>query len=110
METRWTAAGTCLAAVVVLGVADWYRSATEDRPARGKEDGPEAAVRKTAAAYVKVFNASDVKGLAALWAKEGQYTGPEGRWCAAGRQAVGDRDGRDAAGRARDRRHEHPDG
>jgi uncharacterized protein (TIGR02246 family) len=48
-------------------------------PVGGTQDSPEmAAVRKTAEAFVKAFNAGDAKAVAGFWAPEGEYVGPDG--------------------------------
>lgn len=53
-----------------------------------KADSPEhAAVRKVTAAFGKAFNQGDAKALAALWTKEGEYTGPDGERTR-GREAI----------------------
>jgi uncharacterized protein (TIGR02246 family) len=72
-----------LAAAALLG--SFYRSAAQDRAAAGsdkaeaKDESPDlAAVRKTAEEFVKAFNDGDAKALAALWTKDGEYTGPDG--------------------------------
>ncbi len=42
------------------------------------ESADGAAIRKSAAEFVKAFNAGDAKAAAALWTKDGEYTGPDG--------------------------------
>jgi uncharacterized protein (TIGR02246 family) len=73
-----------LAALAVAAAGVLYRLPADDKPAPGgKEPGqPEsaemAAVRKTADAYTRAFNAGDSKALASFWAKNAEYVGPDG--------------------------------
>jgi uncharacterized protein (TIGR02246 family) len=77
-------------AVGAAGAAGWLvRSRAEDKPAAppdkpgaadaDKPDSPAlAAVKKTAEAFAKAFNAGDAKAVAAFCTKEVEYVGPEG--------------------------------
>ena len=76
-----------LVALVAVGVGVVALSrapAREQAPkaSAGREDvgkeTPEAAVRKTAAAFVAAFNKGDARAVAAFWTAEGEYVGPEG--------------------------------
>jgi uncharacterized protein (TIGR02246 family) len=49
---------------------------TPSQPGRAED---EQAIRANATAYVKAFNASDARALAALWAPEGEYIDAGGR-------------------------------
>jgi uncharacterized protein (TIGR02246 family) len=75
-------------AVVAAGAAGWLvRSRAEDKPAAppdkpvvaDKPDSPAlAAVKKTAEAFAKAFNAGDAKAVAAFCTKDVEYAGPDG--------------------------------
>jgi uncharacterized protein (TIGR02246 family) len=90
MRTRIAlSTGALLAAGALLGwlAASGLMTPTtlaQDRPAPADkgQDQPDsaqlAAVKKTAQAYAKAFNAGDAKALAALWTKDGEYVGPDG--------------------------------
>ena len=56
--------------------ADEKSAAKKDKD-KGKAPGPEAAIRKTAGAFVKAFNKGDAKAVAAFWTKDGEYEGPD---------------------------------
>jgi uncharacterized protein (TIGR02246 family) len=90
MQTRTTlAAAALLAAGALLG---WLAASgrlapttlAQQRPAAGdpnlgQPDSPEmAAVRKTAEAFTKAFNAGDAKAVAAFWTKDGEFVGADG--------------------------------
>jgi uncharacterized protein (TIGR02246 family) len=47
-----------------------------DQPKQELDDV--AAVRRTAEAFTTAFNAGDAKAVAALWAPDGEYVGPDG--------------------------------
>ncbi|HYT94140.1 MAG TPA: SgcJ/EcaC family oxidoreductase [Gemmataceae bacterium] len=86
-----------LAAAATVGAL--YRSMAQEQaqpPAanaapQGKDGGSDgaevAAVRKTATAFVKAFNAGDAKAVAAFWTKDGEYIGPDGE-PVRGREAI----------------------
>jgi uncharacterized protein (TIGR02246 family) len=81
---------TAVAALVVLAAAatGWlYRSDAQDKapPARAVEgETPKTdpndivAVRKSADAFTKAFNAGDAKAVASFWTPDGEYTSPDG--------------------------------
>jgi len=58
-------------------------------PARAAESNPqeEAAITKTAEAFVEAFQKGDPKAVAAFWTPDGDYVDPNGR-VLQGRQAI----------------------
>lgn len=58
-------------------------AATTAKPATADQAAPEnpelAAIRKTSEAFVEAFNKADAKGIAQLWAKEGEYVDESGQ-------------------------------
>jgi uncharacterized protein (TIGR02246 family) len=72
--------------VIVVAVHSLGRTPAQEKAAvTGKEKGEDrgddaeiAAVRKSAARFVKAFNDRDAKAAAALWTKDGEYTDPDG--------------------------------
>ncbi len=80
---RIVIAGLTVVAVAAM-VGSLVCSRAQDRPAardkeQGQPDSPEmAAVKKTAEAYTRAFNAGDARALAALWTRECEYFGPDG--------------------------------
>lgn len=75
---------TALAAVVAAA-GFLYPLPAQDKPAAGSkgQDPPEpaevAAVRKTAAAFARAFNAGDARAVAAFWTKDGEFIGADGQ-------------------------------
>lgn len=74
-----------LAALAGVGAVVLSRAPAREQgrpPAAGPKDAgketPEAAVRKTAAAFVAAFNRGDARAVAAFWTENGEYVGPEG--------------------------------
>ena len=85
------AIGVLALVAVAVAAGALYRLAAQDRPAADdketKKDGKETkkddsaemtAVRKTADAFAKAFNAGDARAVAAFWTKDGEYIGPDG--------------------------------
>lgn len=66
------------AASLVLLVAPSHLAAAETPKAKNAAS-PEAAVRASADAFVKAFNAGDAKAVAALWAQDAEYTDEAGQ-------------------------------
>jgi uncharacterized protein (TIGR02246 family) len=70
--------------VAVAAAGSLYQLLAQDKPApesKGPaktESAEMAAVRKTADAFTKAFNAGDAKAVAAFWTKDGEYIGPDG--------------------------------
>ncbi len=80
---RRVLAGLVALVTAVLVIGSLSRSPAQDKSAPAeqggtKPDSPEAAVRKTAEAFMRAFNAGDAKAAAAFWAKDGEYIGPDG--------------------------------
>jgi uncharacterized protein (TIGR02246 family) len=77
---------TAALAVVAIAAAvgSLYQLPAQDKPVpSGKDQGqPEsaelAAVRKTAEAFTRAFNAGDAKAVAAFWTKDGEYVSADG--------------------------------
>jgi uncharacterized protein (TIGR02246 family) len=74
-----------LAVIALTATFGWaYRPLAQGQPASGDKDQGQpasaeiAAVRKTADDFAKAFNARDAKAVAALWTKDGEYSGPDG--------------------------------
>src|SRR5260370_38792538 len=65
--------------IVPLGLACVLGIATS--PARAAESNPqeEAAIAKTAEAFVEAFQKGDAKAVAAFWMPDGDYVDPTGR-------------------------------
>src|SRR6185503_5112452 len=83
---KWKVVAGCLLALVALGVFGLYRGTADDRPA-AKSDAAEPAVRATAEAFVKAFNAADPKAVAALWTADGELIEASGE-ALRGRKAI----------------------
>jgi uncharacterized protein (TIGR02246 family) len=70
--------GCVLMGVILLGPAGCSKRVAEEKttPKSTKKDAkpasPEEAIRATAAAYVKAYNAADAKALASLWTPDGE--------------------------------------
>jgi len=75
-------AGLLIVAVAALTgslVHSHGQDTREAKEAPVQPDSPEmAAVKKTAEAFAKAFNAGDAKEMAAFWTKDGEYVGPDG--------------------------------
>jgi uncharacterized protein (TIGR02246 family) len=93
LSTKWRPTAAPLIAtlsvavlcVVCLGGADKKTptpaAATESKPDEAKPAAPkegEVAIRATAAAFVKFFNAGDAKGVASLWTPNGTVADQDG--------------------------------
>jgi uncharacterized protein (TIGR02246 family) len=86
MNRQWRVFLTAAVVVAAAVAGSLYHLAAQDRPApadkkpdQAPPDSPElAAVRKTAEAFAKAFNAGDAKAIAAFWTAEGEYVGPDG--------------------------------
>ena len=85
------AIGVLALVAVAVAAGALYRLAAQDKPGADdketKKDGKETkkddsaemtAVRKTADAFAKAFNAGDARAVAAFWTKDGEYIGPDG--------------------------------
>ncbi len=59
-----------------------------DAAAPQKQSADEKAIRQSAAAFVKAFNAGDAQAIAALWTTDGEYVDPWGQR-SEGREAIG---------------------
>src|SRR5260370_25024810 len=76
------AALTVLAVAAAVGLL--CRSSAQDRAVAADKDkdpppSPEMeAVRKTADAFTKAFNAGDAQAVAAFWTKDGEFVGADG--------------------------------
>jgi uncharacterized protein (TIGR02246 family) len=75
-----------VACLAVLAVGAWYPSAGQDKappaapakPAEEKPAPPEvAAVREVNRLFAEAFNRGDARAIAALWAENGEYDGPD---------------------------------
>jgi uncharacterized protein (TIGR02246 family) len=81
---KWIVMAALAVVALAVTVGSLYRSLAQDKPPPGDKDQgqPEsaemAAVRKTADAFTKAFNAGDAKAVAAFWTKDGEYQGPDG--------------------------------
>jgi len=84
--TRHKGTTSAMAAVVAAAaLAGWLyrlpaqeREAAADKDKKDRENPEMAAVRKTADAFAKAFNAGDARAVAAFWTKAGEYVGPDG--------------------------------
>ena len=80
---KWLAFAALVVAFAAA-IGSLYPLPAQDKPAegdkdKGKTDSAEmAAVRKTAEAFTKAFNAGDARAMAAFWTKDGEYVGPGG--------------------------------
>lgn len=70
---RWTASLVLAAWAVLPGTT--IRGDEDD----AKPSGEEKAIRQTAAAYAKAFNAGDAKAIAALWTADGELVVEDGQ-------------------------------
>jgi uncharacterized protein (TIGR02246 family) len=83
MDRRMCRAVAAAGVAAVVGFS-LYHSAAQEKAAppsadAGKEKaGDVAEVRKTGEKFVRAFNKGDAKAMAALWAPEGEYVGPDG--------------------------------
>lgn len=68
-------------------MADEKKPAAAVRPAATAKSNDEEAIRATAAAFLKAFDAADAKALAALWTPAGDYIDENGQSCQ-GREAL----------------------
>jgi uncharacterized protein (TIGR02246 family) len=86
------ALGTLAAGVLVVAGHLAKAGADEARapvpaPADAEPSAEEKAIRATAAAYTKAFNAGDAKAIAALWTEDGELIDAEGK-VSRGREAI----------------------
>jgi uncharacterized protein (TIGR02246 family) len=93
----WTRARVAVLALVAASVV--AIAASGGRVAGGADDSPQAktralgsqadekAIRATADAYTKAFNAGDSKAIAALWSSDGEHVDESGRMLK-GREAI----------------------
>ena len=82
-KPRWLALAALaalagLAAIGSRGIAPAQDPAQERRDQRPAESPELAAVRRTADAFTKAFNAGDAKAVAAFWTNEGEFTDADG--------------------------------
>lgn len=88
-----TLARYCLAFVAVAAAAGAFAqekkpaAATRREVAKTDAAAEEKAIRATADAFVKAFNAGDAKALAAMWTADGDYVGENGE-SRKGREAI----------------------
>ena len=81
----WIVAGIVLGASVVASRAVAAepakaapRPAGVDAASDQRNEADEKAIRASADAFVKAFNAADAKAVGALWAADAEYTGRSG--------------------------------
>src|SRR5262245_4230966 len=76
--------GAAILVVLLLVTAfTLYRSTAQDRTTgtardEDKVSPDEAAVRKSAAEFAEAFNKGDARAVAAFWARDGEFVGPDG--------------------------------
>lgn len=88
----WIVTGVVAVFAGAGAVGLWCSSWAQDQPQPGsKDEQPQsaemAAVRKSADAFTRAFNAGDAKAVAAFWTKDGEFVGAEGE-SIRGREAI----------------------
>jgi uncharacterized protein (TIGR02246 family) len=80
MRTRKYKPVTAAIAVAMVAVAaGWLiRSAAQEKQTPKVESSDVAAVRTSAEAFTKAFNAGDAKAVASFWTPDGEHTSPDG--------------------------------